>query len=185
MNRLSFADFHAKHFGQEQQEYWKSFLQQQQFYSYQNTDEKLPHNTNLNPNDQSYEAFEDQNYNEDYPQEDQMEEEDDECHGLSKEAIEIFKFSEAYKKEREEERLKEEEEEEKGKEGWKFGESSVLCSGGIEAPVTCLVLTRNRESTSENLRMKEDLLNSAYFTSCINKDVDAPIVFWPVLPLRL
>lgn len=100
MNRLSFADFHAKHFGQEQQEYWKSFLQQQQFYSYQNTDEKLPHNTNLNPNDQSYEAFEDQNYNEDYPQEDQMEEEDDECHGLSKEAIEIFKFSEAYKKER-------------------------------------------------------------------------------------
>ncbi|ORE10109.1 hypothetical protein BCV72DRAFT_239141 [Rhizopus microsporus var. microsporus] len=180
MNRLGFADFHAKHFGPEQQEYWKQFLRNQQQYYHQQSDEQSSqltsdysyyYNHNNEPTDLEEEQVEVDKTNDDY--------------GLSKEAIEIFRFSEAYRKERDEERLKQEEADQVGKEDWKFDESSVICSGGSEAPATCLVLTQKSKQQSENLRMKEDILNSEYLSSCTNKDTDAPVVLWPILPLKL
>ena len=90
MNRLGFGDFHAAHFSPQQVEQWKHLLQK-----------------DLYPSWQPYQQ--EQEYQEE-PMNDSMEEETDQqvihddqdpLHGLSKEAIEIFRFSEAYRKERE------------------------------------------------------------------------------------
>ncbi|CAO3671335.1 unnamed protein product [Rhizopus stolonifer] len=182
MNKLGFAHFHAKHFGQEQQDYWRLFVQQQQYY--QNVEEQ----SDCDCNEQQYN--DDQHYEEIYTQEADQEEievedENYDDYHFSKEAMEIFEFSEAYRKERQEEKRREEEEEEKGKRDWIFDESKVLYSGGVEAPATCLVLTEATRDKPDKLRMKEDLLNSAYVSSCFDKDENTPVVFWPVIPLQL
>ncbi|CEI96424.1 hypothetical protein RMCBS344292_10585 [Rhizopus microsporus] len=181
MNRLGFADFHAKHFGPEQQEYWKQFLRNQQQYYQQQNDEQ----SSQLVSDYSYYYYNHDNEPTDLEEEQVQANESYDDDGLYKEAIEIFRFSEAYRKERDEERLKQEEADQVGKEDWKFDESSVICSGGSEAPATCLVLTQKSKQQSENLRMKEDMLNSEYLSSCTNKDTDTPVVLWPVLPLKL
>ncbi|KAG1449958.1 hypothetical protein G6F56_008489 [Rhizopus delemar] len=189
MNRLGFADFHAKHFSQEQQDYWRSFVQQQQYY--QNIEEQsdCDHDKQQYNDDQQYEEI----YIQEADQEEiEIEDENYDDYYFSKEAMEIFEFSEAFRKERlyikircQEEKRREEEEEEKGKRDWIFDESKVLYSGGVEAPATCLVLTKATRDKPDKLRMKEDLLNSAYVSSCSDKDESTPVVFWPVIPLQL
>jgi hypothetical protein len=189
MNRLGFADFHAKHFGPDQKAHWQSMLQQQQL--------------NMYPQQQYYDYTQDQEqgeqeyYNneeyEEYAQEEEEyeeEEQEDELQ-LSKEAVEIFRFSEAYRKEREEERLKEEEEDQEGMEDWQYDESTVHISGGIEAPATSLILTKKRNEKEEKskksnkITIQEELLNSAYLLSCTSSGNDAPVILWPVLPFKM
>ncbi|RCH83407.1 hypothetical protein CU098_008905, partial [Rhizopus stolonifer] len=155
MNRLGFADFHAKHFSQEQQDYWRSFVQQQQYY--QNIEEQsdCDHDKQQYNDDQQYEEI----YIQEADQEEiEIEDENYDDYYFSKEAMEIFEFSEAFRKER---------------------------LGGVEAPATCLVLTKATRDKPDKLRMKEDLLNSAYVSSCSDKDESTPVVFWPVIPLQL
>jgi hypothetical protein len=95
MNKLSFGAFHAKHFSPEQKAYWRSFLQQNQYYYPQ------------------YDADTGEHYSYQEQQEDQVEREDDEMShgedmeqdelhdlGLSKETIEILAFSENYRRQR-------------------------------------------------------------------------------------
>jgi hypothetical protein len=85
----------------------------------------------------------------------------------------------------EEERLAAEKEEKKGSESWEYDESSVLYSGGMEAPATSLVLTKKEKPKSVRLRIEEDLLNSAYLASCVDKDDKDIPMLWPVVPLKL
>ncbi|KAI7908152.1 uncharacterized protein BX663DRAFT_493174 [Cokeromyces recurvatus] len=188
MNRLAFGEFHKKHFGAHQKSYWHSILQlhlqnyqsqhydddtyydQQQYYSYESNKD----------------YYDDSEHNDDQQEEYEIEEEEEE-EELSKEAIEIFKFSEAYKQKLEMERLEREEKETEGMEDWQYDESTVHCSGGLEAPTTSLILTRpeaSRPDRESELRMKEELLNSAYLSSCLD-DEDNPVVLWPVLPFKL
>jgi hypothetical protein len=176
MNRLAFSEFHQKHFGPEQTAYWSAMIQQQQqqqqqpqyeeYYSFEN--------------DYSQHANESHYAHDDY----EHEEEQDEYHELSEEAIEIFRFSEAYRKEKELARLKAEQEETEGMQDWQYDESNVHCSGGQEAPVTSLVLTSTvRPVKQSKNRIQEELLNSAYLSSC--RHDGSPIVLWPVIPFRI
>ncbi|GAN10808.1 hypothetical protein MAM1_0404c10358 [Mucor ambiguus] len=179
MNRLAFGDFHAKHFGPEQKAYWQNMLQQQQQqqqYYQQNAHEYY-----------QYEAAELQQQDqpeseEHYPEEEEEEEEEEQQ--LSKEAIEIFRFSEAYRKEKELERISREKDDTEGMQDWQYDESTVLCSGGMEAPTTSLVLTQPRSMHEKN-RIQEELLNSAYLNSCRNSDNQEAVTLWPVLPLKM
>ncbi|KAI8881768.1 hypothetical protein K501DRAFT_334512 [Backusella circina FSU 941] len=173
MNKLSFGAFHAKHFSPEQKAYWRSFLQQ---------------------NQQNYQQY-DSSVGEAYYEEEEVEMEQDEMSndeedefndlGLSKETIEILEFSENYRRQREEERLALEKEEKEGIESWEYDESTVFCSGGVEAPATSLVLTKKEKPKSVRLRIEEDLLNSAYLASCVDKDDKDIPVLWPIVPLNL
>lgn len=185
MNRLGFADFHNKHFSHEQKLYWQNMLQQQQqqqqYYDYSQT----------TYNEHWQEQHTEEEWNDDRYHE-VVEEEEEEVEenfgGLTKEAIAIFKFSEAYRKEREVERLREEHIDKEGMEDWQFDESTVHVSGGQEAPATSLVLTKksNKPNLSEKLRIQEELLNSAYLASCSNKDnQNVPVILWPVLPFKM
>jgi hypothetical protein len=181
MNRLAFGEFHQKHFGPEQTAYWSLMIQQQQqqyeqaqqYYSYEN--------------DYSQQPIDSRNYAQDQyqdPQQNQYEYHEEEEEELSKEAIEIFRFSEAYRKEKELARLEAEQEETKGMQDWQYDESNVLCSGGQEAPVTSLVLTQpetTRPVKHSHNRIQEELLNSAYLSSCRHDQV----VLWPVIPFKL
>lgn len=175
MNRLAFGDFHAKHFGPEQKAYWQSMLQQQ--YNQQESYDYY-----------QYEANElqqqDQMEDEEYYSEQQQQQEEEEQGQLSKEAIEIFQFSEAYRKEKELERINREKDDTEGMQDWQYDESTVLCSGGMEAPSTSLVLTQPR-STHEKNRIQEDLLNSAYLNSCRNSENQETVILWPVLPFKM
>ncbi|KAK4516214.1 tetrahydrofolate synthase [Mucor velutinosus] len=176
MNRLAFSDFHAQHFGPEQKAYWQNMLQQQQYYQ-QNAYDYYQYETDeLQKHDQP----EDEHYS---PEEEEEGEEEEEEHQPSKEAIEIFQFSEAYQKEKELERISREKDDMEGMQGWQYDESTVLCSGGVEAPTTSLVLTQPR-STHEKNRIQEEMLNSAYLDSCRNYDNQEAVVLWPVLPFR-
>jgi hypothetical protein len=55
----------------------------------------------------------------------------------------------------------------------------------MEAPATSLVLTKREKPKSVRLRIEEDLLNSAYLASCVDKDDKDIPVLWPVVPLKL
>ncbi|CEP07733.1 hypothetical protein [Parasitella parasitica] len=167
MNRLAFGEFHSKHFGPEQKAYWHSVLQQQQqqqdqqeFYGYHH-----------------YEIGQDTEQNQEQDEENYEKQ-------LSKEAIEIFQFSEAYRKEKEAERIEQEKNDTEGMQDWQYDESTVLCSGGMEAPTTSLVLTQPK-SRNEKIRIQEDLLNSAYLSDCKSSNNQEPVVLWPVLPFRM
>ncbi|KAL9537754.1 hypothetical protein MBANPS3_011498 [Mucor bainieri] len=179
MNRLAFGDFHAKHFGPEQKAYWQTMLQQQQQqqqqqqYYQQNAHEYYQYETNQLQQQDQLEA-------EEY----YLEEDEEEEQQLSKEAIEIFQFSEAYRKEKELERISREKDDTEGMQDWQYDESTVLCSGGMEAPTTSLVLTQPR-STHEKNRIQEELLNSAYLNSCRNRDNQETVILWPVLPFKI
>lgn len=153
--------------------YWQNMLQQQQYNSSQEYSQGQP-------------SQEEWNDNEYYEVEDE-EEEEETFGGLTKEAIEIFKFSEAYRKEREIEKLKEEQVDEEGMEDWQFDESTVHVSGGQEAPATSLVLINksNKLNLSEKIRIQEELLNSAYLSSCSSDNQDVPVILWPVLPFKM
>lgn len=176
MNRLAFGDFHAKHFGPEQKAYWQSMLQQQ--YHQQESYGYYQYEANeLQQQDQ----MEDEEY---YSEQQHQQEEEEEEGQLSKEAIEIFQFSEAYRKEKELERIDREKDDTEGMQDWQYDESTVLCSGGMEAPSTSLVLTQPR-STHEKNRIQEDLLNSAYLNSCRNSENQETVILWPVLPFKM
>ncbi|KAI8327029.1 hypothetical protein EDC96DRAFT_422230, partial [Choanephora cucurbitarum] len=88
MNRLGFGEFHRKHFGPEQQQYWQSMLFQQAPHMY---DESY------------YPNYDQQAWNKEEEDQPVTEEptEDYPDQALSREAIEILQFSEAYRKERE------------------------------------------------------------------------------------
>jgi hypothetical protein len=174
MNRLGFADFHSKHFSPEQKLHWQSMLQQQQ-------QQQQQYNVDLQYYEQEHEQpTEYYQEEEGYYQEEQVDPEEE----LSKEAIEIFRFSEAYRKEREMERIKEEEIDQDGMEDWQYQESRVTISGGMEAPATSLVLINKSDALSENIKIQECLLNSAYLSSCQDNG-DHPVVLWPVLPFNM
>ncbi|KAI8364573.1 hypothetical protein BD560DRAFT_402780 [Blakeslea trispora] len=170
MNRLGFGEFHQKHFSPKQQQYWHAMLFEQAHQVHDDT----------YYTDYGQETWEEEQIDQ-QASEELVEDYSDQI--LSKEAIEILNFSEAYRKEREQERLRMDDLETKGMEGWQYGESSVLVSGGIEAPATSLVLTRPHPTEGSELKMKEDMLNSAYLASCSSQGDD--IVLWPVVPLRL
>ncbi|KAI8639287.1 hypothetical protein BD408DRAFT_421700 [Parasitella parasitica] len=179
MNRLAFGDFHSKHFGPEQKAYWQSVLQheqQQQQYQPQYQQEFYEY--------YQYETQELQGQEQEEEQEQDEEEYYFEKEQLSKEAIEIFDFSEAYRKEKEAERINREKNDTEGMQDWLYDESTVLCSGGMEAPTTSLVLTQPK-SRNEKIRIQEDLLNSAYLNSCRNNNGQEPVTLWPVLPFRM
>lgn len=195
MNRLGFADFHANHFGPEQKAHWQSMLRQQQ-QQFHVTQHHHYYDYSQQPQPDQEESYHHNDNYEEYAKDEQVEEEaeeeeeeDDEQAEveISKEAIEIFRFSEAYRKEREEERLKEEQDDQKGMEDWQYDESTVHVSGGIEAPATSLVLTkkRNQKEKSSKITIQEQLLNSAYLSSCSSSSNDAPVILWPVLPFKM
>lgn len=203
MNRLGFADFHSKHFGADQKAYWQAMLKQQQQVSYcqqHDIDQRQAHEWDQHQGyytdqQQEYDANQQQEYytgqeeQHETGQHDDTEVQDSYSHlhiddefrheELSKEVIEIFRFSEAYRKERAEERLKEETFDEEGMDDWQYDESSVLISGGLEAPASSLVLTNKKRDRSTKIMIQEELLNSAYLQSC----TDA--VLWPVLPFKM
>lgn len=177
MNRLAFGDFHSKHFGPEQKAYWQSVLKQQQPQPQQQQQQQQYQ-------EQFYEYS--QYETEEQQQEEQEQEEEyyPEHEELSKEAIEIFQFSEAYRKEKELEQVNREKDDTEGMQDWQYDESTVFCSGGIEAPTTSLVLTQPK-SSNDKIRIQEDLLNSAYLNSCRNSNKQEPVILWPVLPFKM
>lgn len=133
-------------------------------------------------------------YDEDYVHDQQYEDgeeyQDEDEHwdygGLSKEAIEIFEFSEAYRKEKELEKQKQEDEDKEGMDNWQYDESNVHCSGGLEAPATSLVILKSeleRPPKNSKLRIQEELLNSMYLSSCLQDSSTA--VLWPVIPFKM
>ncbi|KAI8051072.1 uncharacterized protein B0P05DRAFT_562855 [Gilbertella persicaria] len=161
MNRLGFGDFHQKHFGPEQQQYWQSILFQQPAPEYNTVDHVY--------------------YDE--QQQDQYHDLDQDNQELSQEVKDILDFSAAYQRERELERSKQEEEEKEDTENWIYDESTIHFSkGGVEAPATTLVLTQPRPIQPSKIRMQQDLLNSAYLKSCLDQE---HVVLWPVIPLNL
>ncbi|CAO3628020.1 unnamed protein product [Mucor fragilis] len=180
MNRLAFGDFHAKHFGPEQKAYWQNMLQQQQ---QQQQQQHQPYYQQNEYDYDQYEADELQQQGQPVDEEYYPEEEEEENHQLSKEAIEIFRFSEAYRKEKELERISREKDDTEGMQDWQYDESTVLCSGGMEAPTASLVLTQPR-STHEKNRIQEELLNEAYLKSCRDQGGQEAVILWPVLPFR-
>ncbi|KAI7894813.1 uncharacterized protein EV154DRAFT_497103 [Mucor mucedo] len=212
MNRLGFADFHARHFGAAQRAHWQSILKQQEYgsqhqqydgYQQQGYDEnqQQTYETSQQEGYDSYQQYQYDSYQQEYYGTEQQEEQppldsnepfgqvreydhyEEEEEELSKEAIEIFRFSEAYRLERALERQKEEaNNDEEGMNDWQYDESNVLVSGGLEAPATSLVLTNQKQDRSTKIKIQEDLLNSAYLQSCMNGD--APVL-WPVLPLKM
>ncbi|KAI9483389.1 MAG: hypothetical protein EXX96DRAFT_558028 [Benjaminiella poitrasii] len=192
MNRLAFGEFHQKHFGAQQKSYWYSILQPHLQNQCHEHDQYYQQDAYYGDDQQQYYDYED-DYHDSHHDQDQQEEEEyitkeDQEEELSKEAIEIFKFSEAYREKLESERLEREEKDAEGMEDWQYDESTVHCSGGLEAPATSLVLTKpgaTRPDRQSQLRMKEDLLNSAYLSSCIEDDNNTPVVLWPVLPFKL
>ncbi|KAI8337671.1 hypothetical protein BC941DRAFT_425887 [Chlamydoabsidia padenii] len=90
MNRLSFGSFHAAHFSPQHTQQWQSYLQQLHSHTYEHyyPPQEPGHYTHeeLRRTDQDL----DNNSGDD----------DDDDLPLSKEAIEIFEFSEAFSKER-------------------------------------------------------------------------------------
>ncbi|CAO3632883.1 unnamed protein product [Cunninghamella echinulata] len=130
MNRLPFKSFHSSHFNSNNINQWNFYLQNLQQYQYDPYTQQR-----FYPNENEYNEF--NQYEEILTHEPERNEE------LSKEAIAIFKFSEAYAK-----RQKEEEEEinterecmEKNKTNWILDEYSSFHDNGIEAPVTSLVI---------------------------------------------
>ncbi|KAG2220239.1 hypothetical protein INT45_008780 [Circinella minor] len=196
-NVLQFKSFHERHFSPEQVKYWQQHIlnQQQQQHStwqWQQYNESYPSYHDNDPtivNEETYIQEEEININmEQEPNVDQQQKT-----SLSQEAIEIFKFSEAYRKEREESEEKNIEEEEHDK--W----ITNAYRNGIEAPVSCLVYHSNKDddddlettisssspsspsSSIERIRIQEHILNSNYLDTCRKGQV----VLWPVLPLRL
>lgn len=98
---------------------------------------------------------------------------------LSKEAIEIFQFSEAYKKELEEEQMSEKSVE--------VRDELIVPHhrNGIEASSTQLVLADpDRKPETERIGVMEHVLNAAYLESC-RPSSNEPVVLWPVIPLNL
>ncbi|KAG2177610.1 hypothetical protein INT44_008122 [Umbelopsis vinacea] len=99
---------------------------------------------------------------------------------LSEQAIEIFRFSEAWKREKAQ-RLAEQEKEDGLEKKTMFPESSAAHLDGTEPPATSLVLSNTEPiHTSPDIAALEHLVNFTYTSSC-NQDT----VLWPVLPLRL
>lgn len=186
MNRLAFGEFHQKHFGSEQTAYWSAMIQQQQQQQQhqqqqQQYEQYYPYDSVQTNEASDYAQDQIHNsYNELQQQQKHQNEYDEE---LSEEAIEIFRFSEAYRKEKELARLEAEREETEGMQDWQYDESSVHYSGGQEAPVTSLVLTKpdQRSAKGSQNNIQEELLNSAYLSSCRHDQV----VFWPVIPFKL
>ncbi|KAF7731684.1 hypothetical protein EC973_008855 [Apophysomyces ossiformis] len=195
MNSLPFGSFHAKHFGQEQIAHWNHILGIQNQHSLYSSNVATPYcyyPQTYNRNDAENEAYVEEPCQTEIahvniPAQEESGEKRTEAPSsttLSKEAIEIFRFSEAYKKERE--RLdKQTDDIEEDEENWDFNESSVLHLNGIEAPATCLVRTRTSLPQSNELRVQEHLLDSAYLQSCLTETDDDAVALWPVLPIRL
>ncbi|KAG0171468.1 hypothetical protein DFQ28_005143 [Apophysomyces sp. BC1034] len=194
MNSLPFGSFHAKHFGQEQILHWNHVLgiHSQQAHHSQLASPSYFYSHNYDQNyaegDVEVEEVVDRETNvvqQPSPQaEGEYYIEDSTPTTLSKEAIEIFRFSEAYRKEREQ-LDKEMDDTEEDEDSWDFNESSVAHRHGIEAPATCLIRTQASLPESTQLRFQEQLLNSAYLESCVTSTGDAKVTLWPVLPLRL
>ncbi|KAI8140215.1 hypothetical protein BJV82DRAFT_624305, partial [Fennellomyces sp. T-0311] len=97
-NVLRFRSFHERHFSPEQVRYWQSILNQQSSASQWQQYDGLQHAETAG-DDENYEEedYYEEGYEEEYVQEDTDEQPQT---TLSEEAIEIFKFSEAYRKER-------------------------------------------------------------------------------------
>ncbi|KAI9275900.1 hypothetical protein BDA99DRAFT_198434 [Phascolomyces articulosus] len=113
-NVLQFKSFHDRHFNPEQVKHWQQFILNQQ----QQQQQEQPDLSQWQQYNESNAYWSNQENNGDYSanqetytqgvtneymeqeQEPYYEEEEGQPGGLSKEAIEIFKFSEAYRKER-------------------------------------------------------------------------------------
>ncbi|CAM0140228.1 unnamed protein product [Umbelopsis sp. WA50703] len=99
---------------------------------------------------------------------------------LSDEAIEIFRFSEAWKREKEQ-RIAEQAKEDREQKQTIFPESSAAHTDGNEPPATALVLSSSEHSDAPSqVNTLQHLVNFAYTESC-----PPDTVLWPVLPLRL
>ncbi|KAL0074520.1 hypothetical protein F4703DRAFT_1355085 [Phycomyces blakesleeanus] len=182
------------------QYYYSNNNHEHEYYNYYNNNSQQPQNEQPDPVteqiDENDQMIEDQNKEnnfekaeeheehkeyeeyEEYEEYDEYDEYEQDTNTLSKETIAIFKFSEAYKKERDAinkaaEAIEDEEEE------WDFDESTVAHRNGIEAPATTLILSEASSSITEHL------LNSAYLESCSKGTQQSPIILWPILPLRL
>ncbi|CAO3629884.1 unnamed protein product [Cunninghamella blakesleeana] len=171
MNRLPFKLFHSSHFNSNSVNQWSIYLQslQQQQQQYHSIPIVYPHtqpidSLTLNPNENEQ--------NEDsLPEENQQ---------LSKEAIAIFEFSEAYSKQQniEKENL------EKNKPSWILDEYNDYHDNGVEVPATSLVIISNRNKNN-SIATEEHLLNSAYLQTCHQNENESTLILWPVVPLRL
>ncbi|KAI9301568.1 hypothetical protein BJ944DRAFT_271300, partial [Cunninghamella echinulata] len=180
MNRIPFNSFHSSHFNSNNLNRWNFYLQFLQQYQY----DPYTSQCYYHPNENEYK--ESNQYEEKLTQVPERNEE------LSKEAIAIFEFSEAYaKQQKEEEELNTEREDmEINKTNWILDEYTDYHDNGIEAPVTSLVILSKQfsdqnKNDQDNIHTQEHLLNSTYLQTCHQQENDPPLVIWPVLPLRL
>ncbi|KAI7878673.1 hypothetical protein K492DRAFT_170630 [Lichtheimia hyalospora FSU 10163] len=170
MNRLGFGDFHAAHFSPQQVEQWKHLLRKDLYPSWQPYQQEQEY-----PQEPMNDTMEDQHV---------IQDDQDPLHGLSKEAIEIFRFSEAYRKEREATEREQgggEEDEEST-----FDDEPYMCNGphkgGIETPANRLIHVDMETKYCEQVALQERFLDAEYIKTCQTKD--SPVVLWPVVPLR-
>ncbi|KAI8068212.1 hypothetical protein BC940DRAFT_299419 [Gongronella butleri] len=174
MNRLSFREFHAKHFGPEQVQQWRAYIESQ--YQGYTVDEQGEQDTNdvQNGHDEPLEH----------------DEEPDARPFLPQEWIEIFAHSEQFEKERQDEEKQQqgEEDEDDGDDEvysrWPAFLATRLAHDGIEAPAHTLIQLPTREKTIDpNTQYLEHRLNAAYMGNC--RQTKEELALWPVLPFRL
>jgi len=98
---------------------------------------------------------------------------------LSNEVIEIFRFSEAWKKETA--RTTEQQVKDRKEKQTMFPERSAAHMDGAEPAATALVLANaDQTAGTSEIQSLEHLVNFAYTSNC-----PRDTVLWPVLPLRL
>ncbi|ORY94634.1 hypothetical protein BCR43DRAFT_327598 [Syncephalastrum racemosum] len=192
-NTLNFGSFHARHFGSQSTQAWQHILgssqpqQQENHTGYYYDRSSDPYTTTYaydqdyyyenQPNYAYYDtqgADQKEAYHEEYIEE---EEEQPSTSQLTQEQIEIFRFSEAYRKKR----LAEEEQSVTSE-----PDDDELISKPFhdwaEAPAARLVLNE-ASNPSDEVRIREHMLNAAYIDECLNQEHE--VVLWPVLPLAL
>ncbi|CAO3598374.1 unnamed protein product [Absidia cylindrospora] len=198
MNRLPFGSFHAAHFSPQQVQQWQSYLQNIQ----------SPLASQSYPQEQEQQYTNELNKEASLPtdqHDDHNDNEDDDNLGLSKEAMAIFEFSEAYSAQRKQSNTVDDDDVEKGQQEINsiLNISTTLHYDGIEAPPTSIILLSSSphlsgrqsspnqtiEATIEAncISTKQHLLNSAYLESCSHhqNEEHVPLMMWPVLPFRL
>ncbi|KAI7866598.1 hypothetical protein BDF14DRAFT_1882378 [Spinellus fusiger] len=183
---------------QQQQEEEKEEEEEEEAYYNEHSNEYQPQADNLNKpykhhyqneeyglakkHNTSIELDKETQYNQPRTREQEEQEQEENNTQLSKEAIEIFKFSEAYRKQRD--ALKEPEQD-TFEQDWALGESTVAYKNGMEAPPTTLIFSNTTTAETPALQLQEHVLNSHYIESCTKGTLHSPIVLWPILPLRM
>ncbi|KAI8099089.1 uncharacterized protein BX664DRAFT_320361 [Halteromyces radiatus] len=174
MNRLPFGSFHASHFNPQQVQQWQLYLQRLQT----NMHDPYVINNNLEEEEQQQQQEEDNYITTEQEQE-----------PLSKEALAIFEFSEAYSKQKEQDNMKDDDLKNNQEKELILNEFHTLYSDGIEAPATSLVLLSspipNKDNDLSRIDIQRHLLNSSYVTACTLQEEQSSLVMWPVLPFRL